>query len=276
MKRIFGLCVLATTVCLGAGDRWAWAQSLVWSLPEDGTWVRYEGTYQQIEIRPDSAEGNLTIDWIRHLTIKSVGQESAEYDGQSVPCRWVEFKVQTGKPSEAGIDSGATGERVSPRIYKVLIPESAVTGKLYDESGIPVTFLPIVRGYRKIADRETEELQTKVLHVYPSICLIRNCESLQQEGSDTEDPGVGIGPVTASRYKGIAKLENPTTRSAHEMVLWRSKDVPFGLAKWTVKIRQEKKAANEPRSAFQPAVDVSVEMKAQEKGTDAKSEVVIP
>jgi hypothetical protein len=276
VKRILQLCLLVMALWLNGVDRSGWAQGLIWSLPKDGTWVRYEGSYQQIEIRPDSTEGNLTIDWIRHLTIKSVGQESAEYAGQKVPCRWIEIKVQTGKPSEAGIDSGPIGERVNPRIYKVLVPESAITGKQRDLQNIPIAFLPIVRGYRKIGDKNAEELQTKVLHLYPSICLIRQFETLEAEGAGSEDPDVGVGPVTATRCKGNFELESSTTRSVHEAQLWRSENVPFGLAKWIVKIHQEQKAANEPRSAFRPAVDVSEEMKAQATGTDAKSELAVP
>jgi len=262
------LCVLASQVAQGQG--------LIWSLPEDGTWIRYEGTYQQIEIRPNSAEGNLTIDWIRHLTIKSVGRETAEFKGKQVPCRWIEIKVQTGKTSESGIDSGPIGERVNPRIYKILVPESSVTGKLKDEDNIPKSFLPIVRGYRKTGDNDPQEIRTKVLHVYPSICLIRHFESLEADTAGPEDPDVGLGAVTATRYTGTFELESLTARSVHETQLWRSDQVPFGLAKWTVKIHQERKAANEPRSAFQPAVEVTVQMKALEKGDAAKSELAEP
>jgi len=270
------LAVCAVLAAFGGATSSLCAQGLIWNLPEDGTWIRYEGTYKQVEIRPDSAEGNLNIEWIRHLTLKSVGRETAEYEGKEVPCRWIEIKVQTGKPSETGIDSGRIGERVNPRIYKVLIPEAAVTGKLRDEQNIPVAFLPIVRGYKKIGDNDPEEIRTKVLHVYPSICLIRHFEELKPDPNGPEDPDVGIGPVTATKYTGKFTLESPTVRSVHETQLWVSKQVPFGLARWTVKIHQERKATNEPRSAFRPAVEVEVSMKAQETGTNAKSELAVP
>jgi len=270
----FRLYLLATVLFFSATI--AHAQGLIWSLPEDGVWVRYEGTYQQIEIRPNSAAGNLTIDWIRHLTLKSVGKEAAEYAGQTTPCRWIEIKVETGKPSESGIDNGSFGERVNPRIYKVLVPESAITGKLRDNQNIPVSFLPIVRGYRRIGDKDPEEIHAKVLNVYPSISLIRHYESLQPDAGGPEDPDVGIGPVTATKHKGAFELESLTTHSSQETQMWRSDEVPFGLAKWIVKIHQERKAANEPSSAFKPAVDVTVEMKAQETGSDAKSELAVP
>ncbi|HLQ44301.1 MAG TPA: hypothetical protein VK137_06205, partial [Planctomycetaceae bacterium] len=65
------------------------AQGLIWKLPEDGAWVRYEGTYKQIETRASTGQADLEIEWIQHLTIKSVGQVEAEFEGQTVPCRWL-------------------------------------------------------------------------------------------------------------------------------------------------------------------------------------------
>ena len=76
------------------------AQGLLWSLPPDGTWVRYEGTYSQLVRRPDSTAGDLQLEWTRHLTIKSVGTSEESYRGQVQPCRWIEIKVVTGQVKE--------------------------------------------------------------------------------------------------------------------------------------------------------------------------------
>ena len=57
------------------------AQGLIWKLPADGTWIRYEGTYQQIETRSNTGGTDLTIQWIQHLTVKSVGQQEADFEG---------------------------------------------------------------------------------------------------------------------------------------------------------------------------------------------------
>jgi hypothetical protein len=75
------------------------AQGLIVRLPKDGSWVRYEGNVKQVEFRPEAPEGNIQMEWIQHLTIKSVGREQALYHGKQVPCRWVEIKIVTGKPS---------------------------------------------------------------------------------------------------------------------------------------------------------------------------------
>lgn len=267
MRHLKFIATVALLTVLSAGSD-ASAQGLIWNLPEDGTWIRYEGTYKQVNFRPDSSEGDLTFEWLRHVTIKSVGTEAAEYQGESVPCRWVEIKVVTGTPA-AGIDPGPAGTR----IYKVLIPEKAVIGKLTDEKGIPVSFLPIIKGYRKLGVKEEEPLKSLSLEIYPLISPLRHYRQLQAASEQAEDPQVGLPSVAARRYTATDTLENPTDRTLHDAVLWRSADVPFGLARWTVKIAHEKKAPEETRDAFKPVSEVTVEMKAQEVGRDARSEL---
>ena len=270
--------VIAFVVCAGWSVSSANAQGLIWSLPEDGTWVRYEGTYQQLEIRPSAIEGNLTINWIRHLTLKSVGEEMAPYNGsEAVPCRWIEIRIVTGRSVEGQLDPGPIGVR----IYKVLIPESRVIGKLVDgksidKDTIPVSFIPIVKGYRKTGTDPAVELKAKVLQVYPTISLLRHYKTFQADSNQPEDPQVGVGAVTATKYKGKHELESPITHAIHETELWRSDEVPFGLARWKVKIDREKKANSEPRSAFKTVTTITVDMKAQETGTEAKTELAVP
>ena len=46
------------------------AQGLLWNLPESGTWVRYAGEYRQETLRPQSEEGDLTLQWQRELEIR--------------------------------------------------------------------------------------------------------------------------------------------------------------------------------------------------------------
>lgn len=64
----------------------ATAQGLILNLPKkDGAWVRYEGTVKQVEFRPDAAEGDISMEWIQQLTIKSVGSETATFRGKQIP-----------------------------------------------------------------------------------------------------------------------------------------------------------------------------------------------
>jgi len=247
------------------------AQGLIWSLPEDGTWVRYEGTYTQVETRPDSIEGDLQIEWTRWITINSVGQEMAEFNDETVPCRWIEIKVETGKASETGVDAGPIGAR----IVKVLVPESRVIGKQVDEDQIPVAFLPIVKGYRKIGDSPTEEIKAKVLQIYPTVSMLMHYPTVESTG-EQEDPDVRLGPVTATMLKSSYKMESLYSRTVNEATLWRSDEVPFGLAKWSVVLVREAKDSSKPRDEFRQVSEVTEEMSAHLTGNDAQSELATP
>jgi len=247
------------------------AQGLIWNLPKDGTWVRYEGTYKQVEFRPNSAEGDLTIEWIRHLWIKSVGRETADYNGKPTPCRWIEIRVITGKPSEAGVDPGPIGGR----IIKVLVPESRVIAATVDKDQIPVAYLPIVKGYSKVGDGEVRTIRAKALKVYPLISLVTYYKTLSKIGT-AEPLQIPLKEVTAQQYRGIFKMESPLERSNNQATLWTSKDVPFGLARWKVKVLLEAKDSVAPRSAFKPTTEMTVEMSAHAVGTDAQSDLVTP
>ncbi|MFM9959670.1 MAG: hypothetical protein ACKV2Q_00385 [Planctomycetaceae bacterium] len=264
--------IVAMAVGLGCGAApQAKAQGLIWRLPPDGTWIRYEGTYQQIEARSNTGGTDLTILWIQHLTIKSVGQQEVELDGKNVPCRWLEFKVQTGKKSEAGINPGPVGAS----IYKVLVPENRVIGKLTDDETIPVSFLPFVKGFRKDGEKPVEEMTGSVLQIFPKIALFRHFTTLEKDG-EPESLDLSVGAATAQKLKGKHEAENLQNHTVHEAELWRSDDVPFGLAQWSVKLTMERKGENDPRSAFKQVAQTLVDMKAQETGTDAKSEVETP
>ena len=128
----------------------AWGQGVVCQLPADGTWVRFEGTFGQVEIRPETAAGKVEIEpWKEHVTIKSVGTEMAEYHGEETACRWVEIKIERGRVRDGKIDTGLTGLE----IYKILIPEVAVITDNVDVNGVPVSFLPIVKGIREASGR---------------------------------------------------------------------------------------------------------------------------
>ncbi|NQV28090.1 MAG: hypothetical protein HQ518_27375 [Rhodopirellula sp.] len=263
--------LLAAVVCLTLSQS-ASAQGILWNLPADGSLVHYEGTYRQVEAQPGSSEGNLEMEWIRHLTIKSVGQEDGEYRGKTVPCRWIEMKLQTGRVKGGLIDTGTVGEQ----IYKVLIPESAIIGQTRDSSGLPVTYLPIVRGYRKTNDKDPtpKEITSKVLQIYPIISLVRHYRDMTR--SDVPElVQVGQEDVQATKLTGNFEQESRNDRVLHESTIYVSKDVPFGLAKWTVKVTQEAKGEVEPRTEFQFVSEITVDMTARRIENNARSELVI-
>jgi hypothetical protein len=71
-------------------------------------------------------------------------------------------------------------------------------------------------------------------------------------------------------------MESPASRSSNEADLYRSDEVPFGLAKWTIRMHREAKDAREPRSQFQRVSEVRIEMAAHEVGANAESELAAP
>lgn len=245
------------------------AQGLVLKLPADGTWVRFEGAYTQTEIRPDTATGKLDIPpWSEHVTIKSVGTESAEFRGETVPCRWIEVRVERGRAAEGKIDVGVTGLE----IYKVLVPEAAVTAESVTADGIPNNYLPIVKGYRKLGQADPQPLGEPALRLYPLAVLFAYCRELTTEERGV-DPGIGLGAVSAEVRGCTAALERKDSRTQLDAKVWSSADVPFGIAAWTVKIARQIKDSEEPRENFRTITEVVAELKAQQSGGDATSDL---
>lgn len=262
--------VLAALVCLSFSHN-ASAQGLIWNLPEDGSLVHYEGTYRQVEAQTGSSEGNLEMEWIRHLTIKSVGKEDAEYRGKTEPCRWIEMKLQTGRVKDGLIATGTVGER----IYKVLVPESAIIGQTRDSEGLPVTYLPIIQGFRKTNDKDPtpKEIKSKVLQIYPIISMVRHYRDMTRSDIP-EIVQVGQQDMQCTKLTGNFEQESQNDRVLHESTLYLSKDVPFGLAKWTVKVTQEAKGEVEPRTEFKFVSEITVDMTARRIEGNARSELV--
>lgn len=256
-----GLLCLVVQACLACHS--ALAQGVVCQLPEDGTWVKFEGTYAQSEIRSESAAGKLDINpWIEHVWIKSVGTEMAEYRGAMTECRWIEIKMERGREKDGKIDTGLTGTV----IYKVLIPESAVITDNVDSEGVPVSFLPLIKGYRKVGKAEAKEITEPALQLYPLGILVGYYREIKKV-EDSVDPEIGLDSVkTASQWQGQITTERASSRTIMESTIWKSPDVPFGVARWSAKITREVKDAQDSRENFKPNSEVTIEMKARESG----------
>lgn len=244
-------------------------QGLIHSLPEDGMAVEYEGTMVQSTNEQD--QNPLT--WTSELTIKSVGQERAEYQGREENCRWIEIKVVTGTSTAAGLDPGPVGQR----IYKVLVPESKVISEPVDASTIPNNMLPIVKGYRREGEGETVEIRSGALVFYPLICRLRNYDEPEVIAeSDTPEILASDLSITAKKLKGRMVMERQESRSTNEAEYWVSRDVPFGLAAWVVTDTREEKTATEPRDLFRTVTIVRSEMKLRAIRDSAESELATP
>lgn len=247
------------------------AQGLIWNLPEDGTWVRYEGTYSQLIRRPDSTAGDLQLEWTRHLTIKSVGQEEDTYQGQVQPCRWIELKVITGQVKEGLIDAGPGGTR----IYKLLVPEAAIAGQILDAEGILVSHIPVVRGFRKIGDEDAQPIESGAFQLYPLVSFLQHYRDLKTESTEASQIQIPQGFVNATEWKGQVTMESRSNRSVNEAQIWRSDDLPFGVAKWLVRDVREEKHPTQSRDLFRETMEVTIEMSAHEVGAGAETELVV-
>ena len=260
------------------------AQGLLWSLPPDGHFVQFEGKFTQRDEQPETAAGNVTVEWLRQISIKSVGKEDALFNGKMVPCRWIEFKSVTGKQSEAGIDAGPNQEGV--RIYKVLIPEHVIVGRVADDGSttdddtIPISIIPIVRGVRKVAGNQPVPLRGRALQIYPMISMLLHYPKLETAG---EEPALGTiltpaaAPLfqggTSKKYTGNLVMESRTSRSTNTAQIWLSKDVPFGIAKWTITMVRESKETSDMRDAFEITSTINIEMSVVAKGEEAFPEL---
>jgi hypothetical protein len=251
--RTLNLLTFAVLALAGSGVS---AQGLIFNLPEDGKMVEYEGTLTQ----GTSADDESPLSWTCQLTIKSVGRENAEFQGESQPCRWLEIKVLTGNSGAAGLDPGPVGSR----IYLVLVPESKITDKPADEAGIPNDMLPIVQGYRRLGEAGTEPIRTSSLRFFPTISLLTSYTDPEliasTEVPDTILPGGNAG-LTAAHWRGKSVMESPKVRSTNEADYWVSTDVPFGLARWVVTVTTEEKDLAAARSDFRVAVVKKLDMK---------------
>ncbi|QDT32793.1 hypothetical protein [Thalassoglobus polymorphus] len=272
MKRsILTMGILALTLLGSVAE--SHAQGLIWSLPEDGTLVRYKGIYKQLVRRPDTTEGDLTLTWDRILEIRSVGKEEAEYAGETVPCRWIEIKVETGKSPEGVLDAGPGGIRM----YKLLVPESEVRGTIQEpvKAGRSVfaSHIAIVRGYRKIGDEPTKELEANLFQLYPIISLLRHYTTLKE--GEKGQTSVLAGDFATTTYTGTFAMETNVYRSTSTGEFTRSAEMPFGVVSWTAKTVTEEKGSTDPRTAFTETSVIEESMQAIAIEQNAESEFLV-
>lgn len=267
MRRVWIQITLLAVGMLAAFQSSAVAQVLIWSLPEqDGSWVRFEGTYRQTQAKPNAATGDLVLEWQQELTISSVGRKQAEYQGNQVPCRWVEFR-SVSKPAGVEKEPGPGGVY----IYKVLIPEESVIGKPVDDATVPVTFIPVIEGLRKVGDRDVEPVTESALAVYPHIAPLTYYPNLAQVSGQSDELAIAGNTVATQVYKGSRLLQDKRSRSKNSATLWLTDAVPFGLAKFSVAIERDSKLPTSPVEDFKRSAVIAVEMNAVETGTNARS-----
>lgn len=257
----------------------AMAQGLIWNAPEEGAEVQFEGDYNQEDERPQDVEKTIKLQWRSRLWIKALKKTNAEYQGKTVPCQWFEIKTVTA--SEVGGDGNLVPGPGGQRIYKILVPLQRPDGKpllsppsagnVVDADGIPIAYLPIVKGYRRIDEQAAEPITSGVFNTYPMLTLMAQYRTLDVV-SEEEDPQV-MGVTSATHYHGETVMESPTSRSTNKAEIWANNSLPFGLARWKVEIVRESKDAQKPRDQYQPASTINVDMKLVKQSTSAMSDL---
>lgn len=247
------------------------AQGLLFHLPEDGTGVEYEGEIIQETIRDDIKAGKETIRKARVISIKSVGREDREFDGSLQACRWIEIKVVTGDAGEAGIDPGPVGSR----IYKVLVPEIKILESAADDSGVPNIMLPIVEGYRRSGEAEVVSIKSQAIGIYPTICQLMNYpEQNVVSAASAPSTKMANASFSAKHIKGVQVMERRESRTTNEADFWVTKEVPFGLARWEVVVKREKKESTANRDDFKEFSTTKSTMSVRRILNNVESELV--
>ena len=244
----------------------AQAQGVVWSLPkDDNVVIRYTGEYTH-KGPPDTTGTQKLTKWTRHLAVKVFKNDpktkmpaQAFIDGKEVACRWIELVVRTGEfdaNRPQPIDAGPAGQRM----YRVLVPESAIVGKTKDDNSIFVSMLPIakdkagkVMGIRKIGEGKAEWMKAPVLQVYPIVSMLHHYRDLKPKAGG--DQAVTIetrtAPQTVYTKKPIAAdkckassvsriIEGRQRRLSNTGTIILCDEIPTGLLGWDVKVVNEK------------------------------------
>lgn len=242
-------------------------QVFLQSLPDDGSQVVFTGVYRVTRPSPESSDETVTTEWLQQITISSVGAESVEMeseDGQVErrPCRWIEFKVERGKATdESNFDLGQAGVM----IYKCLVPEDVVGREKSD-------FIPIVRGWRKIADQEPQAMQGQVLRIAPLITLLDDYPDVQEQSSETLQIK-GLGDVECTVKAGKRQYDGTTGRATNEGQIWLSDRVAFGIMKWRATVRREELLGSKEGGQYRFASELFTEMTITAGRAGAQSEL---
>ena len=211
--------------------------------------VRRDG--EAVEFRPDAPEGDISMEWIQHLTIKSVGSESILFHRKQVPCRWIEIKVLTGKPSESGVEPGPVGER----IYKILVPEERVIEEVADGGKIPCSYLDIVKGFRKMGGTVTPiplgRNSEGHSQVYPLAGPLMHYDAVEAAGRAAEELQVPGGTVRAKKFKRGASSKVRSCATTSDAEIWRCDPQKFRSTREVVDENHDR-----PKGRHRGAVDV--------------------
>lgn len=228
MVRLIRLRILFLAVVFGGSPQSkARADGLIYRLPQDGAWVRYdlseEGT--QVAKGPVKAVGTLML--------SSVGRQRSE--GQ--PCRWIELKF------DVDIAAKLPDRQVKAQrhiLLKMLIPEEYLAA-----GADPLAH--VRRLYYKDADRKPELIEDVKWKQY-EIDRFRPLFPKPPTGKVAEDHrtvatfDTKVGRLDCKKLTFEISYDGPLARGTRgrwvwqgEHQVWLSEEVPFGVAGLTLK-----------------------------------------
>lgn len=242
---------LTLAVSLSAGAE----AGLLTKLPPDGTWSRYEGTWEVVEVRLSGE--TVRSSFTKRVTISSVGREMVD----SEPARWIELKVETARTASGAARRGETHSQW----HKVLVLEREIGAG-------DRPFLPIVRGYRRTSEQEAREMRGGLLRISPAITLLDDKYPQSQEAG-TEEVSTDVGTFQCRRVDGKRVREIGATRFTNEGQAWYSDEVPYGIVRWRATIAREEAKETDGKKEYRPAGSSTAELTLVQTGTGAVSDL---
>lgn len=278
----FRFLVPAAVLLVFASQRPAAAQGLIWKLPKQEKFtITYGGTYMQQDVPAATNDANAKKPQIRReLVVKSLGRDKAYHNGKLVDCRLLEFIISTGEIVEGEIADSGPGAR---RIYKALVPESAIVGGTHDKDGIVFSMLPVatdqsgktIYGLIKIGDAPARPIKAPVLQPYPMLTLLQHYRSLKPEpaAGAVTIANMNVAPNEYKKYTAKKVIESPSSRSTNTAEIIQTNRVPTGLGAWKVTLVREEKNAAQGRNEFKKVTTITTNMVCRKIDMDANSEL---
>ncbi|MSR58879.1 MAG: hypothetical protein EXS05_14715 [Planctomycetaceae bacterium] len=233
------------------------ADGLIYELPDDGTWVRYNVLLEILD-----AEGAAELNLKGTVTIRSVGREND--NGES--CRWIEWK---------SVQEQGAGKPDRIELFKLLIPE-----KHLKAGEAPVDH--VVRAWHKVGgvivpstgellDFETEtpkkDLPHRLRGGHPDLAYFLGGPLMNPRMLDEMEIDTPLGKLACVGVASQDSIGNVFKTELYRKWETRLNDkIPFGVAEMKLRIeikRNGKSAAGGNQRTLTLA----------EVGKDAKSEI---
>jgi len=237
----------AAVVLLALGATAAWADGLLFQLPEDGTWARYD-----LEATMTRGDETRTAEGL--IQMASVGRVT---EGDQ-PCRWIEVRFEA-KENRGG--DGDQKSRVDVLVTKVLIPEKHLA-----KGEDPLKHA--VRAWSKHQDRDQpKELKDPANFERGPLPLVLAAPSKDQKELEAVVVPSKAGDLACKGMEGKVEFHSDRVRTIKGTIETRlHPKAPFGTVSshWALEMHDD--GPSKVRKA-------TLNLKLADFGTGAKSEM---